>query len=125
MDKVYFDNSAIETSDSMSAFYKNVGVADKYFKNDDYNDVMCYWMNLAQNEELNRCIKENAKKNKKYKHVSKVRLEEMASWDWLNYSPVSDETIPRNELWIYSKDEAKIALKNFRARKRKEEENDH
>lgn len=123
MIKIHFDNSAIETADSMGSFYENVGVVEQYIKAEQYNDVGCYWMNSEQCEELRDFIEKNAKKSKKYRHESAYRIKQMASWDWLNFSPVADENIPRNELWIYTKEDAKIALDEFRVRKRKEREN--
>lgn len=122
MIKVPFDASAVETADSMGSFYEKVGVVEQYIHDYDYNDVMCYWMNREQCEELREHIEKNAKKSKKYRHESAYRIKQMASWDWLNYSPVADEDIPRNELWIYTKDTAKLALDELRARKRKERE---
>lgn len=123
MIKVPFEVSATETADSMGDFYEKVGVVEQYIHDFDYNDVMCYWMNADQCEELRDYIEKNAKKSKKYRRESAYRIKQMAAWDWLNYSPVADENIPRNELWIYTKDEAKTTLDEFRARKRKEKEN--
>lgn len=110
-----FQDDDLLTATSMEDFYRKVGVWD-YITDGPYKDVSQIWMNGEQNNELRESIQKNAHKNKSVKHLSKAIAQRAAKWDWLCYSPVSDNTISKNEIRLYLPDEAEEAKKELRNR---------
>ena len=72
------------------------------------------WMNRTKCEGLQDIVMGNLKKSKKYKNRGDRALNTAVAMDWLNYSPVSIPYIPDNEIWIFAKDDARIALEEYR-----------
>lgn len=98
MQIITFDETAVSKSKSMQDFYTRIGLWDQFVQ--EHTDIRQLWMNKEQNEDLSKALKRNAKKNKDCTGFNQKHLDKMASWDWFNYSPVSESTIPRNELWF-------------------------
>lgn len=112
---IHFTDEQLNSATSMEDFYKQTEVWS-YICDGPYKDVSQIWMNDKQNDELRSAIQKNAHKNKNVRHISKQIAQRAAQWDWLCYSPVSDETIPRNEIRLYLKNEADVAIKELRER---------
>lgn len=110
---VQFTDDAISKICSMDDFYKATGLAD-VIKELDVTNVDQIWMNRIKCESLQDIVMGNLKKSKKYKNRGDRALTTAVAMDWLNYSPVSIPYIPDNELWIFAKDDARIALEEYR-----------
>lgn len=98
---------------TMDDFYKAVGLTDT-IHSDDIKDVQQIWMNASVCDEMRQLCKRNARKSKKYKHLSDYHLETSVTMDWLCYSPVSVTYIPENEIWIWSTGNYKQAMEEYR-----------
>ena len=105
---------------SMADFFKALGM-DKLFESRDVTDVSQMWMNRAACEGLEDIVFQNARKNKRYKHLKDHALKTAVAMDWLNYSPVATDYIPENELWVFTLENAKTALDAHRAYIREKE----
>lgn len=77
-------------------------------------DVQQLWMNDKQAIELENICLANIKQDKRYKHYSSHEKEIAVMMDWLNFSPVSVEYVPENEIWIWAPEHYKIAMDEYR-----------
>lgn len=100
---------------SMDDFYKCTGLRE-FVTDRTITDVSQVWMNRKACEELEDIVERNLRKQKKYKHWSDRVLRNSVAMDWLCYSPVSYDDVPRGELWIWSLEDAKEAMKEQRER---------
>lgn len=110
---VTFDAVALKKIVTMEDFYTAVGIIDK-IKSGEIIDVQQMWMNRGQDLAINEMCKKNIRKSKKFKHLTDKHLETRVAMDWLCYSPVSVPYIPVNEIWIWSKENYKTALDEYR-----------
>lgn len=115
MQIITFDETTVSKSKSMQDFYTRIGLWDQFVQ--EHTDIRQLWMNKEQNEELSKALKRNVKKNKDCTGFNQKHLDKMASWDWFNYSPVSESTIPRNELWFFDRDEVEPFAKKLKEQK--------
>ena len=49
--------------------------------------------------EVDERLRSNWKRNKVTKRLRQDKAQSMISFDWMNYSPVQDKSVPENELW--------------------------
>lgn len=110
---IQFTDDAISKICSMDDFYNATGLAD-VIKELGVTNVDQIWMNRTKCEGLQDIVMGNLKKSKKYKNRGDRALNTAVAMDWLNYSPVSIPYIPDNEIWIFAKDDARIALEEYR-----------
>ena len=110
---IQFADDAISKICSMDDFYNATGLAD-VIKELGVTNVNQIWMNRTKCEGLQDIVMGNLKKSKKYKNRGDRALNTAVAMDWLNYSPVSIPYIPDNEIWIFAKDDARIALEEYR-----------
>lgn len=104
MTKIDFKIKDIQRATSMQDFYKRVGLLSQLSEENPI-DIDKIWMNKKQNEQLKGNIVKNLKKLKEYKDFTEHYIECAVGWDWLNWSPVSDDSIPKYEIWILTDDE--------------------
>ena len=105
---------------SMADFFRVLGL-NQLFESRDVTDVSQMWMNKAACEGLEDIVFQNARKDKRYKYLTDHALKTAVAMDWLNYSPVSVDYIPENELWVFTLENAKKALDAYRAYIREKE----
>lgn len=98
---------------SMDDFYKAVGLT-VLVKDKTVTDVQQVWMNKEECLGLEDIVEGNLKRQKKYKYWSEHALHTAVAMDWLRYSPVSIDYVPEGELWIWTQEDAKIALDEYR-----------
>lgn len=110
---IQFADDAISKIRSMDDFYNATGLVD-IIKELGVTNVDQIWMNRDKCENLQDIVMGNLKKSKKYKSWGDRALNTAVAMDWLNYSPVSIPYIPDNEIWIFAKDDARIALEEYR-----------
>ena len=110
---ISFDPAALENIACMDDFYSAVGLM-RVVKGGGIADVQQIWMNADQANVVAEFCKQNIRKNKKYKNYSKHDLELAVAMDWLNYCPVSVEYVPENEIWIWSAENYKEAMEEYR-----------
>lgn len=110
---IQFTDDSISKIRSMDDFYNATGLAD-VIKELGVTNVDQIWMNRTKCESLQDIVIGNLKKSKKYKNRGDRALNTAVAMDWLNYSPVSIPYIPDNEIWIFTKDDARIALEEYR-----------
>lgn len=112
-DTIRFDPKHIEHIIWMDDFYKATGLMG-LSEQGLIKDVRQIWMNESQCNEINELCKKNARKSKKYKHLSDHHLETSVAMDWLCYSPVAVPYVPENEIWIWSADNYENAMEEYR-----------
>lgn len=105
---------------SMADFFRALGL-NRLFESRDVTDVSQMWMNKTACEGLEDIVFQNARKDKRYKYLTDHALKTAVAMDWLNYSPVSADYIPENELWVFTLENAKKALDAHRAYIREKE----
>ena len=49
--------------------------------------------------EVDERLRSNWKRNKVTKRLRQDKAQSMISFDWMNFSPVQDKSVPENELW--------------------------
>lgn len=108
-----FEESSLGHIVTMDEFYQAVQLIDM-FRSGAVNNVQQIWMNEEQCSEVNKLCKRNAKKDKRFKHLSDHYIETSVGMDWLCYSPVSVPYVPRNQLWIWDHDSFEKAMEEFR-----------
>lgn len=115
MVKLTFYPVAILNAKSVEDFFKAVGVFE-LIKSGEVAQVDQLWMNDQQCDLLCEKIKENLRKDKRFRHHSGHFIDTSAAMDWLNYSPVSAFEVPADELWVWTKDEVMDAMEAHRER---------
>lgn len=83
----------------MEDFYMAVGLI-KFFKNGSVTNVSQMSMNKYSCERILEIMKSNYLKNDKINFLVEKRAHTACAMDWMNYSPVSRDEIPENEIWI-------------------------
>ena len=110
---ITFRPASLKKIITMEDFYKAVGLMGK-FEEFGIVDIQQIWMNRGQDLELNDLCKSNARKSRKYKNMSDRHIETSIAMDWLCYSPVSVPYVPKNELWLWTKEDYHIAMDEYR-----------
>lgn len=112
-DVIRFSMKELSEIACMDDFYKNtclIGLCQHGL----IADVQQIWMNAEQCAQLNDLCKKNARQLKKYKHLSDDQLENSVAMDWLCYAPVSVPYVPENEIWIWSTENYKQTMDEYR-----------
>lgn len=112
-DTIRFKPEHIENIVCMDDFYRAthlVGLLEDGW----VKDVQQLWMNEKQANTVVELCKQNIRKSKKYKHYSPHDLDLAVAMDWLNYCPVSVPYVPENEIWIWSTENYKTAMEEYR-----------
>lgn len=112
-DTLRFDPESTNHIACMDDFYK-VTCVIHLIHEQLIQDVQQIWMNAEQCAQLNDLCKKNARQLKKYKHLSDKQLEHSVAMDWLCYAPVSVPYVPENEIWIWSTENYKQAMDEYR-----------
>lgn len=116
MEIIKFTESDISKAKSMQNFYEMVGIWAR-ISDGEKIDVRQLWMNDEENSKLNKALKKNSGKNKDLKGLSQSFRDQAAAMDWLNYSPVSEASIPASELWFFSSEELPEFIASLKAKK--------
>lgn len=93
----------------MDDFYKSLGIFNEIGKT--IIEVGQIHMEQENCERLQEYIFESLCKNKKYRVYKEDKLKCFAAMDWLQFSPVSDKNMPKDEIWIDELSEDEIAKK--------------
>ncbi len=104
---------AVEKSACMADFFELTGLQEP-IKEGAVTDIQQVWMNSGQCEALREALHRNARRDKRWKYLSDHHLATSVGMDYLNYSPVAVTYVPWGQLWIWSKDDSDIAMKEFR-----------
>ena len=96
-----FDLEKIHECWCMMDFYEKIG-AIPYFEDKYVTDVKNVYMNREQCEWLNDLFKRNIRKLKMYKHYKEEYTDTIVAFDWLNYSPVLCDELPKNVVRLKS-----------------------
>lgn len=98
MNVVKFKPDDYAKSSCSTEFYKAVGLFDM-IKAGIVTDVNQMKINPKTYSEVDEKLRSNWKRNKVTKRFRQDKAESMISFDWMNYSPVQDKTVPENEIW--------------------------
>lgn len=98
MNVVKFKPDDYAKSSCSTEFYKAVGLFDM-IKAGIVTDVNQMKINPNTYKEIDERLRSNWKRNKVTKRLRQDKAESMISFDWMNYSPVQDKTVPENEIW--------------------------
>lgn len=98
MNVVKFKPDDYAKSSCSTEFYKAVGLFDM-IKAGIVADVNQMKINPKTYSEVDEKLRSNWKRNKVTKRLRQDKAESMISFDWMNYSPVQDKTVPENEIW--------------------------
>lgn len=110
---VLFDPTALAEIITMDDFYKATNVMD-IITAGDITDVQQIWMNHQQCLDVNGLCKANARRSKRHRRKGWRWIEQAVAMDWLSYSPVSVPYVPVNEIWIWSTEDYKTAMDEYR-----------
>ena len=108
-----FTVEAISGICSMGDFYEATGLT-VMMHDKTLTDVSQVWMNKSQCEGLQDIVRSNLKKSRKHKSLKGRTLDTAVAMDWLNYSPVGIPYVPENTLWIFTLEDAKTAIEEYR-----------
>ena len=98
MNVVKFKPDDYAKSSCSTEFYKAVGLFDM-IKAGIVTDVNQMKINPKTYSEVDERLCSNWKRNKVTKRLRQDKAQSMISFDWMNYSPMQDETVPENEIW--------------------------
>ena len=110
---VALPREAIDKAACMDDFFKLAGLAEQ-IKDGTIADIRQLWMNDKQCEQLREAMHKNARKDKRWKHLSDHHLATAVGMDYLNYSPVAVAYVPPGQLWIWDKEDRKTAMDEYR-----------
>lgn len=98
MNVVKFKPDDYAKSSCSTEFYKAVGLFDM-IKAGAITDVHQMKINPKTYSEVDERLRSNWKRNKVTKRLRQDKAQSMISFDWMNYSPVQDKTVPENKIW--------------------------
>lgn len=98
MNIVTFKSDDYAKSSCSTEFYKAIRLFD-IIKAGAITDVHQMKINPKTYSEVDERLRSNWKRNKVTKRLRQDKAQSMISFDWMNYSPVQDKSIPENELW--------------------------
>ena len=98
MNVVKFKPDDYAKSSCSTEFYKAIGLFDM-IKAGIVTDVNQMKINPKTYSEVDEKLRSNWKRNKVTKRLRQDKAESIISFDWMNYSPVQDKTVPENEIW--------------------------
>ena len=99
---IKFNIDDMKNITSMLDFYKKLGICDKNGENWLINDIKNCKMNTAQCAKLLDFMLANHKLRKNsLRKEPKAVYEFHINLEWANYSPVSIDEIPEDEVWVY------------------------
>lgn len=84
---------------SMDDFYTKTGLMD-LVKSGKITDVRQVRMNSKDLDYLLETMKRNLKRSSVFKHLTDRYIETSAAMDWLNYSPMTDDSVPSLTIYI-------------------------
>ena len=86
----------------MDDFYQQVGLTDD-FKSGLITHVQQIHMERKNCDSLSGIMIATLKKDKKYKLFTDRHINTVAGMECMNYSPVSNDNVPDNEIWVFEK----------------------
>lgn len=108
MNIVKFDANSYERCSCSTEFYKAIGLFDT-IKSGVIHNVYQMKINPKTYAAVDERMRLNWKRNKVTKRLRQDRAQSMISFDWMNYSPVQDESVPENEIWWEENDDDRSA----------------